>query len=122
MVNIVQQKLSKSKSDLSLPTKTNQSDTHQVSIDLVHQLPEELLSWRHHEGFVVELTGLLHCQQVTSPNHKVLTHAQQQALQLCTQLDRLGRKWGTAEWMILKYQEQMGTIMSEKGEKEVTWF
>lgn len=72
----------------------NRSNTHWVSVDILYKLPDEPFSRWQHGSLVVKLTGLQHRQQVSSPYHHVLTHAQQQALQLCTQLHRLaGNRW-----------------------------
>lgn len=72
----------------------NQSNTHWVSVDILYKLPDEPFSWWQHGSLVVKLTGLQHCQQVSSPYRHILTHTQQQTLQLCTQLHRLaGNRW-----------------------------
>ncbi|TNN35303.1 hypothetical protein EYF80_054530 [Liparis tanakae] len=60
------------------------------SPDVLHQLPDEPVGRRQHQGLVVELAGLQHRQQVGPPDHHDLAHAQQQTLQLRTQLHRLG--------------------------------
>lgn len=65
------------------------SDTHRDSVDVLHQLSDQPLRRRQHGSLVVKLAGLQHRQQVCTPQHRVLTHAEQQTLQLRAQLDRL---------------------------------
>lgn len=68
------------------------SAAHRVSVDVLYQLPDEALWGRQRRRLMMKLTGLQHRQQVAPPHRHVLTHAQQQTLQLCADLDRLRRR------------------------------
>ena len=79
-----QTKVSQIAANWTKPRKSEENQTHRVSVDILHQLFDESLKRGQQRPLVMQLRGLQHGQQVGPPVDHVLTHTQQQAVQVLT--------------------------------------
>lgn len=65
--------------------------------NFLHQLSDDCGGWRQDVGFVLRLAGFQDGDEVHPAVGQVLTHAEQEAVQVVTQLDRLRRMRGESD-------------------------